>query len=125
MQRIRNADTEIDRAAGDLNDVDYAVLVARMTDIATGIYSEVVHEDYVDPIEYQHSMGAARAARDALIRGLNQLRRENLRAYSASQRELDRFVGLWASAEAPDNPPSYGEVLAQGSRVRLALSPYL
>jgi hypothetical protein len=37
-----------------------------MVDIATGLYQGVVQEDFVDPIEYQHSMGAALAARNAV-----------------------------------------------------------
>lgn len=124
MQRIRAADAEIERALGAL-DVDYAVLTARMVDIATGIYQTVVIDDGVDPIEYQHSMGAAFAARSALQLGADDLRSENLRAYSAAQNEVNRFVGLWRTPEAPENPASYREVLAQSSRVRLALSPYL
>jgi len=124
MQRIRDAEAEIERASEAL-DAEAAITVARMVDIATGLYQSVVQEDFVDPIEYQHSMGAAMAARDALIRGEGQLRGENLRAYSEAQGALNRFVALWPQATAPETPASYRDVLAQGSRVRLALSPFL
>jgi hypothetical protein len=38
---------------------------------------------------------------------------------------LDRFVELWPQPTAPEHPAPYNQVLAQSSRVRLALSPYL
>jgi hypothetical protein len=122
MQRVRASDAEFNRALGEL-DVDYAVLTARMVDIATGLYQGVVQEDFVDPIEYQHSMGAARAAQASLNQ--DALQRRNIGAYLEAQRELQRFVDLWPQATAPERPASYGQVLAQGSRVRLALSPFL
>jgi hypothetical protein len=124
MQRIRAANAELDRAMAGVES-DQAVLVVRMIDIATGLYQGVVQEDFVDPIEYQHSMGAALAARDALMKGQNQLRRGNVRAFSEAQHELNRFVSLWREPAAPEDPAPYREVLAQGSRVRLAMSPYL
>jgi hypothetical protein len=124
MQRIRNSEAEIERVMATL-DVDYAGLTARMVDIATGLYQGVNQADFVDPIEYQHSMGAAYAARNALMQGENQLRRRNLRAFSEAQGELNRFTGLWAEPEAPAQPAPYRQVLAQSSRVRLALSPFL
>jgi hypothetical protein len=124
MQRLRACEDEIDRASAAL-DVDGAVIVARMVDIATGLYQGVVQEDYVDPIEYQHSMGAALAAQSALLQHQRRLRRENLRAFSEAQGALNRFVALWPEAAAPERPTPYRDVLAQGSRVRLALSPYL
>jgi hypothetical protein len=120
-QRLRNSEAEVERALGAL-DVDYAVLTVRMVDIATGLYQGVVQADFVDPIEYQHSMGAAQAARASL----NQtLRTTNAAAYAEAQGELDRFVNLWPQATAPERPASYQQVLAQSSRVRLALSPFL
>jgi hypothetical protein len=122
MQRIRASDAEFNRVLGTL-DVDYAVLTVRMVDIATGLYQGVVQEDFVDPIEYQHSMGAAQAARASLNQ--NALQRRNLGAYLEARRELDTFAELWPQATAPERPASYSQVLAQGSRVRLALSPYL
>jgi hypothetical protein len=124
MQRIRASEAEIERVLRTL-DVDYAVLVVRLVDISTGLYQNVVQVDFVDPIEYQHSMGAAYAARSALTVGQDELRRENLRAFLEAQGELNRFVGLWAATTAPERPASYQQVLAQASRVRLALSPYL
>lgn len=124
-QRIAAAKAEMQRAVGALSDVDYAVLVVRMTDIATGLYQGVVQADFVDPIEYQHSMGAAYAAREALSQGQATLRTSDQRAFTEAQTELGRFIELWPQAAAPQTPASYQQVLAQSSRVRLALSPYL
>lgn len=124
MQRLRAADDEFNRVADTL-DADDAITIARMVDIATGLYQLVVQGDLVDPIEYQHSMGAALAARAALTHGQAEMRRENQRAFSETQAALTRFVGLWPQATAPETPTPYREVLAQSSRVRLALSPYL
>lgn len=122
MQRIRASDAEFDRVLDGLN-VDYAVLTVRMVDIATGLYQGVNQADYVDALEYQHSMGAALAARASLNQ--NALQRRNLGAYLEAKQELQRFVDLWPQATAPEHPASYAQVLAQGSRVRLALSPFL
>ena len=124
MQRLRTAQEELTHAIGGL-EYDDAQLVVRMVDIATGLYQHVVVDGAADPIEYQHSMGAALAAQQAI--GLHQeaMRRQNLGAYSRAVGELNRFVALWPSREPPENPATYQQVLVQGSRVRLALSPYL
>lgn len=124
MQRIRDAEDELNRAAEGL-EAEPAITVARMVDIATGLYQHVQQEDFVDPIEYQHSMGAALAARDALILGQTVLRRENARAFGESRTAIDRFISLWPNASAPETPTPYRDVLAQSSRIRFALSPYL
>lgn len=122
--KLRAAHGAIDTAARALH-ADHAVLAARMVDIATGLYQGVNQADFVDPIEYQHSHGAALAALDALNSGAPDLRRRDSQAFLDARTELERFVALWPSATAPEHPPAYRDVLAQGSRVRLALSPYL
>lgn len=122
MQRIRAAEREIDRALNDL-DFDDAVLVVRMVDIATGLYQGVVQPDFVDTIEYQHSMGAALAARASLSQ--DALMRRNIPAYLQAQAELNRFVELWPEPTPAAQPATYAQVMAQSSRVRLALSPFL
>jgi hypothetical protein len=124
VQRLRASQEELTRAIGEL-EFDDAQLVVRMVDISTGLYQHVLSEGYADPIEYQHSMGAALAAQQAMLLGENELRRENRGAYSQAVGELNRFVALWPSREPPDNPATYQQVLVQGSRVRLALSPFL
>lgn len=124
QQRLRASQAALNAAMESL-DVDHAILVARMVDVATGLYQHVFNEYGVDPIEYTHSMGAALAAREALTIGEDELRRENLGAYSRSLAELQRFAALWPSRTAPENPATYQQVLVQSSRVRLALSPYL
>ena len=124
MQRLRTAQENLTHAIGQLN-FDDAQLVVRMVDLSTGLYQQAVSEGAADPIEYQHSMGAALAAQQAILLREDDLRRENLGAYSRAVGELNRFVALWPSNSAPANPATYQQVLVQGSRVRLALSPYL
>ncbi|HYD89398.1 MAG TPA: hypothetical protein VEA80_18105 [Vitreimonas sp.] len=124
VQRLNAAEAEIDRAASAL-DGEPAVTAARMVDIASGLYQHVVQADFVDPIEYQHSMGAALAAQAALRAGESEMRRQNAGAYNEARREIDRFVALWPQPTAPETATSYRQVLAQSSRVRLALSPFL
>jgi len=121
---IAAAEAELERVMGGLT-VEHAALAARMVDIATGLYQGVIQADFVDPIEYQHSMGAALAARSMLREGEGELGRENASAYRQASQEMTRFVGLWSQVSAPEQPTPYRDVLAQGSRVRLALSPYL
>lgn len=106
-------------------DADAAQLAVSMVDIASGLYQSVVHDDFVDPIEYQHSLGAALAARDALAAGRAALRARNARAYDVALADIEALIALWPSTEAPERPTPYREVLAQSSRVRLALSPFL
>jgi hypothetical protein len=106
-------------------EVDYAALAVSLTDIAAGLYQGVLQDGVVDPIEYQHAYGAALSARDALSAGRTALRARDGRAFDEASAALDRFVSLWPSATAPQAPTPYREVLAQSSRVRLALSPFL
>jgi hypothetical protein len=51
------------------------------------------------------------------------MRRQNLGAFSRSLAEVTRFTALYPEGSAP--PATYQQVLAQSSRVRLALSPFL
>jgi len=124
MQRLRTAQEELTRAIGE-QEFDDAQLVVRMIDISTGLYQHVLVDGVADPIEYQHSMGAALAAQQALQLHQDELRRQNLGAYSRAVGELNRYVALFPSREPPQTPATYQQVLVQGSRVRLALSPYL
>ncbi len=104
---------------------DAAELAVSMTAIAAGLYQQVNLDGMVNPIEYQHSLGAALAAREALVAGRQILRARNARAYDEAMRELDRFLALWPTPNAPENPTAYRDVLARSSSVRLALSPFL
>lgn len=124
IQRLQAGEEAIDSARGALQ-IDNAALTARMVDISSGLYQHVIQADFVDPIEYQHSLGAALAARDALIAGERALRAQNAAAYREALAELNRYIELWPAPTAPEQPASYANVLAASSRVRLALSPFL
>lgn len=102
-----------------------ADIAARMADMAAGLYAHVVTPIGVDPIEYQHSYGMALAARDALVRGEAALKRQNAARYAEALAEVDRFIALWPGVTAPETAATHRAVVAQASRVRLALSAYL
>lgn len=123
-QKLAAAQAELTRAM-DALDVDDAQLVVRMVDISTGLYQHVLVDGFADPIEYQHSLGAALAAQQALQQGQTEMRRENAAAYTRATNELNRLIALWPAREPAATPATYQQVLVQGSRVRLALSPYL
>jgi hypothetical protein len=122
--QIGAALSAIDAARAPI-EADHAALAAGMADVAAGLYAGVVQPDFVDPIEYQHSFGAALAARDALVAGESALRAENARAYDAALAELDRLIALWPQTTPATAPASHRDVLAAASRVRLALYPLL
>ncbi len=122
--KIHDAEAVVDAARAHLS-VNHADLAARMIDISTGLYQNVNQSDFVDPTEYQHSLGAALSAKDALVAGRDAMRRQNARAYDEAAAEIDRFIALWPQSTAPDHPTAYRDVVRQASRVRLALSPFL
>src|SRR5262245_24392516 len=90
---LHTAEAELNRASSGLN-ADGAVTTARMVDIATGLYQNVMQADAVDPIEYQHSMGAALAAQAALAANRGELQRRDRRAFGEAQAALADFVAL-------------------------------
>jgi hypothetical protein len=114
----------IDSARSGL-EYNAADVAARMTDLSAGLYSHVIQADFVDPIEYQHALGAALSARDALVSHEQSLKRTNARAYAEGLAELDRLIALWPGPTAPETPTANQQVQVQASRVRLALSPFL
>lgn len=98
-----------------------AALVRRMLSIASGLYSGVVVNGAVDPLEYQHSLGAALSAQDAFTRAEASLKAKNASRAAEVKTELARLVALWPTAVAPDKPTPPAQVAAQASRVELAL----
>lgn len=122
---LSNANAALDHARAALTDVDDADLIVRLIDLSTGLYQQVQKGENVDAIGYRHSYAAALAAQQALTAHADALRTRDARAYAEGLTEVNRFVALWPSATPPAQPAAYREVLAQGSRVRLALSPLL
>src|SRR5262249_12134367 len=102
-----------------------ADLAARMLDLSSWLYRNVQQGSYADPIEYQHALGAALAARDALNAGEAAMKAQHADAYADTARELDRYIALMPAPTPGAHPAAYRDLLAQASRVRLALSPFL
>lgn len=97
------------RAGGEPGEV-----VAALAGISAGLYRNVVVDGTVDPVEYQHALGAALAAQ-AVARDASDL--------AGLRPEVDRLVALWPSPQAPETAaeaPTYGQVQAQVSRIDLA-----
>ena len=94
---------------------DPAAVLKGMVDIAGGLYAGVMVDGSVDPIEYQHSYGAALSAQ-ALAQHSKDAR------VQAAKAELDKLVAMWPSATPPAKPTPANQVAAQTSRVELALS---
>lgn len=96
---------------------DRKAVIRGLLEISSGLYKGVVVDGGVDPIEYQHSLGAALSARAALIDAA-----KSDPSLAAAKPEMDRFVALWPTPSAPEKPAAHGALLAQASRIELALS---
>lgn len=93
---------------------DAGVVVGALSDIAAGIYREVGVDGAVDPVEYQHALGAAMAAQSTAQAG-------GLPAQTVTDTEA--LVAMWRGVTAPDAVSDLtpaGQVQAQASRIRLA-----
>ena len=123
-QNLRASEAAIDAQRARL-DINHADLAARMLDLSSGLYQGAGAGDAHAVMEYQHSYAAALGARDALVAGRAALRGRDARAYDEAMAELARYVTLWPAPTPAAAPAPYRQVLAQSSRVRLALSPLL
>jgi len=94
---------------------DAAAVTKGLVDIAAGLYSGVIANGGVDTVEYQHSYGAALAAKQVADKSSDA-------KVQAAKADLDKLIALWPAATAPEKPTPVGQVSAQASRVELALS---
>lgn len=106
---ITAIDAAQQRAGGNAGAV-----VAGLAGIAAGIYNQVNIDGAVDPVEYQHSLGAALAAQaTANAAGLS----------PAVRADVDGLVDQWRGVTAPEEASALtpaGQVQAQASRIQLA-----
>lgn len=93
----------------------------RLIQIARGVYGHAVTAEGVDPVEYQHSLAAAMAANDVLTRIAPDLQARHRGRMLAVKQDMDTFAGLWLGPSAPASPTPAGEIMAQASRLELAL----
>jgi len=96
---------------------DRKAVIRGLLEISSGLYKGVVVDGGVDSIEYQHSLGVALSARAALADAA-----KSDPSLASAKPEMDRFVALWPTPSAPDKPATHGALLAQASRIELALS---
>jgi len=92
-------------------------LAKAMVEIASNLYQEVGEGGIVDPTQYQHSYGAALAAKEAFAAAAKADPKVR-----AAKGDFDAFMKLWPGPVAPDKPAPAGQVLAQASRIELDLS---
>ena len=96
---------------------DPAAVAKGLVAIATGIYQGVVKDGAVDTVEYQHSLGSVLAAQSIAARDGGKSAK-----LAAARPELEKLAKLYPAPSAPEAPTPVGQVLAQASRVELALS---
>lgn len=95
---------------------DQGKVAKAMVSIAQGLYALVVTADGVDPVEYQHSYGAALSAKQSL----DAAAKANPAA-KAAQADMDKLLALWPAVDAPEKPTPVAQVSGQAARVELAL----
>lgn len=101
---------------------DPAAVVKAMLAITTGLYANVVTPAGVDPVEYQHAMGAALSARDVLVASASTLTAKNRASYDEAVTAAGALTGLFAAPVAPETPPTRSAVQAAAARIELPLS---
>lgn len=94
---------------------DSAAVVKGLVNITAGLYRGVVIEGAVDPVEYQHALGAALAAQQVAASSSDE-------RVKAAKADLDKLVAMFPASTAPEAPTPVGQLSAQASRVELALS---
>lgn len=94
---------------------DSAAVVKGLVNISAGLYQGVVAEGSVDPVEYQHALGAALAAQQVAASSTDA-------RVTTAKADLDKLVALFPAPQAPEQPAPTGQVSAQASRIELALS---
>ncbi len=109
---IAALDAGLAKAGGDPKAV-----IRGLVEISSGLYKGVVIDGGVDPIEYQHALGAALSAKAALAAAV-----KTHPQLAGATAPMDAFIALWPSLSAPEKPASHGQVLAQASRIELAIS---
>lgn len=95
-----------------------------MLGIANALYKLAVTAEGVDPIEYQHSLGAALAAKDAydaLRAGFNA--QDPARA-ARLDNDFAAFLALWPQIDAPETPSLPADIAAAISRIELSMSGF-
>lgn len=107
---LNNIDGAMAKAGGDP-----AAVLKGLVDISSGLYKEAVQPDSVDPIDYQHSLGAALSAQRLAAASSDP-------KVKAVRGEVDKLVALWPQTSAPDKPTPSSQILAQASRIELELS---
>jgi hypothetical protein len=87
---------------------DPVAVLRAMTRLAAGLYESAGNGGGMDNLEYQHSLGAALAARELAA---------NDPRLAKARRDLDGLVALWPSPNPPIRPAPSETVDAQAARI--------
>jgi hypothetical protein len=94
---------------------DQRAVVRSMVRLADGLYGGVSNGGGVDALEYQHSLGAALAARDLAASSADA-------RLSKAKADLDHWVALWPGPVPPATPVPAATVDAMTVRIIADLS---
>jgi hypothetical protein len=90
--------------------------------IAAGLYEGVNRGGAIDPIEYQHALGAALAAQTVLPATASALNARDAARYDQTVSDMQALLAVWPGPVAPEKPAALADVLAARARVELSLS---
>jgi hypothetical protein len=76
----------------------------------------------IDPIEYQHALGAALAAQTVLTANASALKARDAARYDQTVSDMQALLAVWPGPVAPEKPAALADVLAARARVELSLS---
>lgn len=90
--------------------------------IAGGLYEGVNRAGVIDPIEYQHALGAALAAQAVLTANAPALTARDRGRYDQAVADMKALLALWPGPVAPAQPAAHADIRAASARVELSLS---
>jgi hypothetical protein len=87
---------------------DPVAVLRAMTRLAAGLYESTMNGGGVDNLEYQHSLGAALAARELAA---------NDPRLAKARPDLDGLVALWPTPTPPSSPTPPAKIDAQADKI--------
>lgn len=115
LQRLAAAGATLTATAAPTKDT-----VRRLVELAAGLYREADQATGVDPLEYQHSLGAVLAAQAAFA--TLKTKGGDAGGIARAEAELTKLRAMFAPVRAAEKITPHGAITAQASRVELELA---
>jgi hypothetical protein len=115
-------DAALKTTADAAGKADGKAVLDGMLSITGGLYQGVILPEGADPIEWQHALGAALAAKDAFTRAKPAFTKIDAARAARLESDLDAIVALFPGHAIPDAPTPTAQALSAVSRARLTLS---